>query len=80
VPNASSLKRHPSLIALGEAIRTKRKERGISQEKLALLAEVDRGYLGRVERGENNVATLTLLKVANALNVDLADLIKFAGL
>jgi transcriptional regulator with XRE-family HTH domain len=80
VPNASSLKQHPSLIALGEAIRTKRKEHGISQEKLALLAEVDRGYLGRVERGENNVAMLTLLKVANALNVDLADLIKFAGL
>lgn len=44
------------------------------------MAEVDRSYLGRVERGDNNVAALTLLKIAQALNVSLKDIMKDAGL
>lgn len=49
-----------------------RMELGISQEKLALVAEVDRSYLGRVERGDNNVAMLTLVKIAHGLNTTVA--------
>lgn len=78
--NTSGQRQHPALAALGEAIRHVRKEQGISQEKLALLAEVDRSYVGRVERGDNNVALLTLLKVANALGVSVAQLMKRAKL
>jgi hypothetical protein len=33
---------------------------GSSQEKIALLAEVDRSYVGWIERGDNNAAALTL--------------------
>lgn len=44
------------------------------------MAEVDRSYLGRIERGDNNVATLTLLKIAQALNVSLKDIMKDARL
>ena len=76
MPNASGQRQHPALAALGETIRRARKKQGISQEKLALLAEVDRSYVGRVERGDNNVAVLTLLKVANALDTSIAQLMK----
>jgi transcriptional regulator with XRE-family HTH domain len=52
----------------------------MSQESLALLAEVDRSYLGRVERGDNNVAVLTLIRIAKALDVTTVELMKQAGL
>jgi len=57
-----------------------RLSKGISQEKLALLAEVDRSYVGRIERGDNNVAMLTLARLASALGVSLAKLMSEAGL
>lgn len=80
VPNLSKQRQHPALIALGNAIRVVRKQQGVSQEKLALLAGVDRSYMGRVERGDNNVALLTLLKIGEALNVSLADIMREAEL
>ncbi len=80
MPNLSQHRQHPALIALGEAIRCIRKQQGISQEKLALMAEIDRSYIGRVERGDNNVAMLTLLKIAKALDVSLMDLMTEAKL
>jgi hypothetical protein len=44
------------------------------------LAEVDRSYVGRVERGDNNVAVLTLAKLAGALDLSMAKLMQKAGL
>ena len=80
VPNPSRRRQDQALVALGEAIRRIRVSKGISQEKLALLAEVDRSYLGRVERGDNNVTVLTLRKLAKALGVSVAKLMREAGL
>lgn len=80
VPNLSKNRQDPLLLALGEAIRRIRLEKGISQEKLALLAEVDRSYVGRVERGDNNVAVLTLARLAKALEVSMRDLMSEARL
>ena len=80
MPNTSKRRQDPVLVALGEAIRRIRLAKDISQEKLALLAEVDRSYVGRVERGDNNVAVLTLLRLAHALNISLAKLLREAGL
>jgi transcriptional regulator with XRE-family HTH domain len=57
-----------------------RTSRDISQEKLALLAEVDRSYVGRIERGDNNVALLTLMRLAEALGLTVAKLMQRAGL
>lgn len=37
-------------------------------------AEVERTYLGRVERGDNNVAILPLIKVAHGLNTTVTQL------
>lgn len=74
MPNLSKNRQDPVLLALGSAIRKMRVARGISQENLALLAEVDRSYVGRVERGDNNIAVLTLHRIATALNVNLSEL------
>jgi transcriptional regulator with XRE-family HTH domain len=80
MPNLSSKRQDPVLIKLGMTIRRIRLSKGISQENLALLAEVDRSYVGRVERGDNNVAILTLAKLAQAMNVTLAKLMHEAKL
>ncbi|MCP3725405.1 helix-turn-helix domain-containing protein [Paraburkholderia sp. CNPSo 3272] len=52
----------------------------MSQEQLALTAEVDLSYLGRVERGDNAAALLTLKRIADALGVTMAALMGEAGL
>jgi transcriptional regulator with XRE-family HTH domain len=80
VPNLSKHRQTNELAALGAVIRQVRTELDMSQEKLALLAEVDRSYLGRVERGDNNVALLTLVRIAKALGLTLTQLVTKTGL
>lgn len=80
MPNLSSHRQSPTLIALGGAIRRIRLEKGMSQEELSLRAEVDLSYVGRVERGDNNVAIMTLQKIAFALEVSMAALLGSANL
>ena len=48
----------PALVALGAAIRRARTEVGLSQEALAVEADVDRSYMGGVERGEHNLSIM----------------------
>ena len=52
-----------------------RKDRGLSQEKLAAKAGVHRTYVGMVERSEKNITLLNMEKLANALGVDIKDLL-----
>lgn len=80
MPNPSSKRQSRELLALGSAIRAVRTSKGISQEQLALLAEVDRSYVGRIERGDNNVALLTLTKLARALGISAHKLLQKAKL
>ena len=80
VPNLTSRRQDPALVALGEALRRIRQSKSISQERLALIAEVDRSYVGRVERGDNNVAVLTLIRLSAALDITVATLMEQAGL
>lgn len=80
MPNLSPQRYDPSLVALGASIRRVRLKKGISQETLALIANVDRSYLGRVERGDNNVAMLTLVKIASGLGISLKLLMEDANL
>ena len=61
---------------LGNQIRFLRKSKGLSQERLAFQAEVDRSYVGGIERGERNVSFLTLVKIANCLGCDVAKFTK----
>jgi transcriptional regulator with XRE-family HTH domain len=80
VPTPSKYKRDPILIALGAAIRAQRRHKNLSQETLAHLADVDRSYLGQVERGENSVALHPLVRIAKALDITVADLFSEAEL
>jgi transcriptional regulator with XRE-family HTH domain len=59
----------PLHAAFGEALRELRKERGISQEGLALISGLNRGYYGGIERGERNVALANIYKLATSLNL-----------
>ncbi|MEW6680758.1 MAG: helix-turn-helix transcriptional regulator [bacterium] len=59
------------LVELGDRIRDLRKKRGLSQEKLALRADIHPTYLGRIERGEVALTIITLHKIAKALEVSL---------
>lgn len=80
MPTPSKYSRDPALLALGAAIRARRSRAKISQEKLAAMAELDRSYLGQVERGENSVALHPLIRIAAALHTTVADLFLEAGL
>ena len=59
----------------GQRIKEIRKAKGLSQEKLANLAEVDRTYLPEVERGERNISLVVAEKIANALGEKLSMMI-----
>jgi len=67
---------NPALVSIGETVRAIRVEQGISQEGLALIAELDRSYMGGIERGEHNLAVINLIKVAAALGLSPSDLLK----
>lgn len=64
--------KNPAVIAFGERVKTLRKHRGLSQEALADLAELDRSYVGGIERAERNVSLRNIVKIATALDVKLS--------
>ena len=55
---------------IGWNLRKLRVERSLSQERLALEAAIDRSYVGRIERGEENVTISVLEDLAAALQVN----------
>lgn len=61
---------------LGENIRVARKQARMSQEKLAEKADLNTTYISDVERGEENISVDALVRVAAALKVPLAGLIR----
>jgi transcriptional regulator with XRE-family HTH domain len=61
---------------LGENIRTHRKQKGLTQEKLAERADLHPVYVGNVERGEENISIDSLVRIAKALKVSIRDLVK----
>ena len=71
---------HSELIDFGKAVRSIRLDKGISQEKLAELAGIDRSYMGGVERGEHNVALINMKRISNALDVSIAFIMKKSNL
>lgn len=62
--------------ALSSNIKRIRKEQGISQEKLALKADVDRSYMSQIERCLANPSIDALLRISNALEVAPSELLQ----
>lgn len=62
-------------LAFGQAVKKLRLAKGLSQEKLAELAEIHRTYIGDVERGTRNVSLVNMTKIAAALGVPLSRVI-----
>lgn len=60
------------LTDFGKRVKELRLQAGMTQELLASLAELDRSYVGSVERGEKNLSLINISKIANALDVDIS--------
>jgi transcriptional regulator with XRE-family HTH domain len=71
-----SLEQNVFLKKLGLSIRRARQKKGLSQESLALAADLDRSYIGGVERGERNIAIMNLKKIADTLKIPVSQLLK----
>ena len=63
------------LLKFGTNVRKYRKAQGLSQEKLAELAGVHRTYIGMIERAEKNITLSNIELIANALRVDIKELL-----
>lgn len=74
------MKKHESLVKLGQRVRKFRERKNISQEELAHRADLDRTYVGGVERGERNLGALNLLRLAAALNTTASALLNGVAL
>lgn len=62
-------------LVFAKKIRDVRLSKGMSQEKLAELSDLHRTYISSVERGERNVTIDSMERLANALGVDIRDLL-----
>lgn len=67
-------KRADILERFGRRVRELRSDQGYSQESFADLCELDRTYIGGIERGERNVALRNIERIAEALGITLAEL------
>ena len=62
-------------LKIGQNISNIRKKQGVAQEQLALIAGLDRSYMGRIERGEGNVTVKVIYGLAEALSCDISELL-----
>jgi transcriptional regulator with XRE-family HTH domain len=58
----------------GERVRLLRNDKGWSQEKLALVADLDRTYIPSIEKGNRNVSITVIEKIAKAFDLKISDL------
>ena len=73
------MKEDLALKAFGCSIQSARNNLGLSQEKLAEFAGLDRTYISSVERGQRNISILNIIKLANALSVSPSNLLENIG-
>lgn len=59
----------------GIVVRQLRKERGLSQERLAAAAGIDRAYMGGLERGQRNPSLTTVERIAVALDMSISEVL-----
>ena len=68
--------RSQSHAAFGRAVREQRDAVGISQEELASRSGMHRTYIGGIERGERNPSLTNIARLADALEIGLAELVE----
>lgn len=66
-----------TVLKLGIKIRIERQKAKISQEKLAELSNLNRNFVGMIERGETNVTIKNVENIANALDLPIQELFNF---
>jgi len=74
-PKGSTTFDEVAATAFGIKVRAVRTAAGIAQEQLAHAANMERSYLGRIERGQSQPTLNAILKIALALGCDAADLV-----
>ncbi len=60
----------------GRVLRQQRQKLGVSQEAFADMCQMDRTYIGGIERGERNVALVNIEKIARALQIPITQLFR----
>ena len=65
-----------SLLPLSQAIKKRREQLGLSQEKLAEHCGFDRTYISMLERGKRNPSLLNLLRLADGLQTPVSKLVE----
>lgn len=73
------MNRDIELRKLGEKIRDARIGKHLTQHELAIVCELNRNYIGMLERGERNPTYITLLRIAQHLRISLSSLITCGG-
>lgn len=63
-------------VRFGQRVRELRTAQGYSQEEFAYACELDRSYMGGIERGERNVALRNIERIAVTLGVSLSELME----
>lgn len=63
-------------LAFGGVLREVRKQSGLTQEQLALAADIDRTFVSLIERGERQPTIRVLFRLAAAMHVSAARLIQ----
>lgn len=72
--------RSPLTSEFGRRVRARRLQLGLAQDDLAYLAGLHRTYVGSLERGERNVSLLNIVRIADALSMDVGQLLAHMAL
>ena len=64
-------------IAFGKRVAELRRNAGYSQEQFAFKCELDRTYVGAIERGEKSPTLNTIIKIVNALGISKSELFDY---
>jgi transcriptional regulator with XRE-family HTH domain len=63
------------MIIFGRKLKEIRIKKNISQEELAFRSGLHRTYISSIERGQRNISIVNIKKIADALDVDVSDLL-----
>lgn len=64
-------------VKFGQRVQELRKRLGVSQEQLAFQCELNRTYMGAIERGEKTPSLITVVKIAKGLGMSMKDLLDY---